>query len=484
MLNVGDDFQAAVDAHPPGTRYVIASGLHRLQQVIPKDGDTFVGEAGAVVSGASDVSDGVVSWQRDGGQWYLGGQTQEGKPRGRLEDGGRERDLNPEDLFVDGERYIHVAGREELTAGSYFFDYPNDRIWLAQDPAELGLIETSVVPYAFSGEEIWDVTIENLVIERYASSAQDGAVGGRRAYDWILRRLTVRYNHGGGIRIGPGFTVEDSAVNDNGQIGIVGTGVDPENGYTAQIVVRRNEIARNGRLDYDLQWEGGGTKFTGTYAGILVEDNWVHDNFGHGLWFDLHVYSALVRNNLVESNEWIGIFYEISHGSHPDFGGPDTRIVENEVRGNGHAAPDLRRGAAIYVSNSEDVEVSANWLYDNYGGIVLRQVPGREADTARVVIRDNDVSYHTGCTGFLVEGGYSDRERQQYTRTADVVFTDNFYRDIPTGAFCWIDTDLVRQDWTALGHDGPGPQATSQPSSPPTPPARAADLADGTYGAS
>lgn len=484
VLDVGDDFQAVVDANDPGTRYVVAAGLHRLQQVVPQNGDVFVGEDGAVLSGARDISDNAVEWQSDGGQWYLEGQTQEGPARGQLKDGGRPRDLNPEDLFVDGQRYVHVEDLGLLEPGSYFFDYQRDRIWLAGNPAELGLIETSVAPYAFSGEQVRDVIIENLVIERYASPAQFGAIGGRAAYDWTLRRLTVRDNHGGGIRIGPGFTVEDSSVVDNGQIGIVGTGVDEETGYTAPVTVRRNEIARNGGLDYDLQWEGGGTKFARTLSGILVEDNWVHDNFGHGLWFDLHVYSALVRNNLVDGNQWIGIFYEISHGSHPELGGPDARIVSNEVRGNGHGASDVRRGAAIFVSNSEDVEVANNWLHDNYGGIALRQVPGREADTTDVTIRNNDIGHHTGCSGFFVEGGYSRREARDYVGTANVQFADNLYRDIPDQGFCWIDRQLGREDWAALDNvTAEEPSDDVAPSPSPAPPAMAGHLADGVYGA-
>lgn len=482
VLNVGDDFQAVVDAHEPGTRYLIAAGLHRLQQVIPQDGDVFVGEAGAVLSGARDISDDIVEWRREGGQWYVEGQTQEGSTGGRIREGGRNRDLRPEDLFADGRRYIHVGGRKALEPGSFFFEYQRDRIWLAEDPADLGLIETSVTSYAFSGEDVSNVTIENLVIERYATPAQQGAVGGERVHDWTLRRLIVRENHGLAIRVGPGFTVEDSSVVDNGQMGIGGAGVDEETGYTAPLVIRRNEIARNGLLDYDLQWEGGGTKFVLTYAGIVVEDNWVHDNFGHGLWFDIDVYSALVRRNLVEANQWRGVFYEISRGSHPELGGRETRIVENEVRGNGHGAVDLRRGAAIGVSNSQGIEVANNLLYDNYGGIVVAQVPGRQANTARVVVRGNDLSYRTGCTGFLVEGGYSDREAEGYVTEAEVVFTDNVYRDIPDDGFCWIKAGVGREAWAQLAEERVDGRPQVQPAISPPPPVSADQLSNQVYG--
>lgn len=50
-VNPGDDIQAAVNLHPPGTTFVIRGGVHRRQTIKPKDGMTFVGEPGAVLDG-------------------------------------------------------------------------------------------------------------------------------------------------------------------------------------------------------------------------------------------------------------------------------------------------------------------------------------------------------------------------------------------------------------------------------------------------
>jgi hypothetical protein len=51
-LSPGMDFQAAVNANPTGTIFHIAAGLHRMQEVTPKDGDIFSGDAGAIMCGA------------------------------------------------------------------------------------------------------------------------------------------------------------------------------------------------------------------------------------------------------------------------------------------------------------------------------------------------------------------------------------------------------------------------------------------------
>jgi parallel beta-helix repeat protein len=47
----GESLQAAVDAHAAGTGFLIKAGIHRQQSVRPKEGMSFIGEAGAVLDG-------------------------------------------------------------------------------------------------------------------------------------------------------------------------------------------------------------------------------------------------------------------------------------------------------------------------------------------------------------------------------------------------------------------------------------------------
>ena len=51
VINPGDSIQNAVNANPEGTTFVIKTGVHRRQSVIPKSGMTFAGEPGAVLDG-------------------------------------------------------------------------------------------------------------------------------------------------------------------------------------------------------------------------------------------------------------------------------------------------------------------------------------------------------------------------------------------------------------------------------------------------
>ncbi len=51
VIRPGQSIQQAVDAHPPGTSFLLAAGVHRRQVVRPKDGMSFIGQPGTVLDG-------------------------------------------------------------------------------------------------------------------------------------------------------------------------------------------------------------------------------------------------------------------------------------------------------------------------------------------------------------------------------------------------------------------------------------------------
>jgi hypothetical protein len=229
-LSPGQDIQAAIDTNPPGTTLCLAAGTYRLQQVVPKDDDRFIGQPGAIMSGAKVLDPN--EFVREGGVYSIGGQTQEGWSLTDLSVilPGYERDNYNEMLFVNGSTVLtHVGSLGELGPGTSFFDYDSDHIYMHDDPHSFSIIETSVTPSAFGGSGVRNVLIENLVIEKYANSFQTGAVGSlsgpqdRYQYDWKMRYLPVRHNHGGGINTGPGGIIENCKIYENGQFGIDGT---------------------------------------------------------------------------------------------------------------------------------------------------------------------------------------------------------------------------------------------------------------------
>ena len=71
-ISPGEDIQARVNAAPPGTTFLLTSGVHRLQSIVPRSGDEFVGQPGTVLSGAL-----LLTTVRSGSYWVAPNQTQE-----------------------------------------------------------------------------------------------------------------------------------------------------------------------------------------------------------------------------------------------------------------------------------------------------------------------------------------------------------------------------------------------------------------------
>jgi parallel beta-helix repeat protein len=63
----GQSIQAQVDANPAGTTFILKSGTHVRQDVVPKDGDVFLGEAGTVLDGQTVTTFAFRGW--NGSRW-------------------------------------------------------------------------------------------------------------------------------------------------------------------------------------------------------------------------------------------------------------------------------------------------------------------------------------------------------------------------------------------------------------------------------
>jgi uncharacterized protein YjdB len=63
----GQSIQAQVNANPAGTTFILKSGTHVRQDVVPKDGDVFLGEAGTVLDGQNATAFAFRGW--NGSRW-------------------------------------------------------------------------------------------------------------------------------------------------------------------------------------------------------------------------------------------------------------------------------------------------------------------------------------------------------------------------------------------------------------------------------
>jgi len=144
-----------VNKYAAGTTFLIKAGVHRMQSVTPKSGMTFTGEPGTILSGARLLT----TFAHQGAYWVAGGQTQQGLRTSSVNAGGPPicqarypRCNSPEELFIDDIRQREVASLSGLQAGTWYFDYDADKLYIVTDPTGHE-VETSVTPRA---PQSWD----------------------------------------------------------------------------------------------------------------------------------------------------------------------------------------------------------------------------------------------------------------------------------------------------------------------------------------
>lgn len=440
VINTGESLQEAVDAHPGGTEFTIGAGVHRLASVVPKQGDSFVGESGAVLSGAAIVD----GWTKEGNHWLAAGQETPAEKSVKYEGracldetsaglgSGPGACRYPHILFFDDQPLTPVFSHEELVSGTFFFDEANDEIWLADDPTSRK-VELSITELAFDGLHRNNVTIRNLTIEKYATGLQTAAVQGGES--WTVSDCTVRFNHGFGIKVGSGSVVSGCRVHHQGQ-----GGVKVVNGAVG-VVYEGNEIDHNGRGGINPLWEGGGSKFVES-VDLVVRNNNVHDNYGPGLWTDFDNRNTLYEGNTIVNNQGAGIIHEISH---------QAVIRDNTIEANGYKM--LLGG--IYISNSAGVEVYGNTLKNNKVGVLARQAD-RGVAVQDLYVHDNIVIKTSGegyAMGLIVEDG-----GDSYFTSKGNVFESNSYTlgSAYTRPFHWQGGLRRIEAWKSYGNDTNG----------------------------
>lgn len=438
---VGDDLQALVDQNPEGTRFLLEAGIHRMQSVEAKAGNTFEGEPGAVLNGSKLLT----GFARSGEYWTVDGQHQEARNGGECFDDRIGCHLS-NDLYFDDVALEQVTRLGDLRPGTWFFDYDADRIYVGSDP-DGHKVEASVKERAITGR-VPGVTIRGLVIEKYANRAQFGAVhvlaavwedGIPTAAGWLVEYSEFRLNHGGGLTISDGMQVLNNSFHHNGQIGLGGAGDDA--------VVQGNEIAYNNTAGFSYLWEAGGAKFVKT-RNLTLRNNVVHHNYGKGLWTDIDNIYTTIEDNHVYENAHQGIYHEISY---------DAVIRNNLVEDNGFDHPDHVSGAGIFVTASPNVEVYGNTVVNNADGITgMQTARGAGAHGAyelrNLYVHDNLIEMATGTTGIAEFVGdpsvfFSFNNR----------FEDNTYLLPDDGRYyTWNGRELTAAEWVATGNDETG----------------------------
>jgi hypothetical protein len=405
-INPADNVAEIVERAPAGATFYLHTGIYRLQYARPKDGQKFIGKGEVVFNGATILS----GWRNVDGYWVARGPEKRRRPSGKCRNDTPMCGHN-EDLFVNGKVYLRAASLADVGPGMFYDDGLNIRI--ADDPTDK-LTEFGVMPFAFASEAE-GVLLQDIIVEKYASPAQRGAIEFQQARNWELRNVIARLNHGVGARLGPGARISGGSYSNNGQLGLGG-------GSGSGIVIEGVEIAYNNYAGYSPGWEAGGTKFV-RVDGLVVRKACVHHNSGPGLWTDIDNINVEFVDNLVFENRGDGIKHEISYAA---------KIHGNTVARNGHGTLNWLWRSQILIQNSQDVEVYDNVVEvgPDYGnGIsVINQNRGKGRHgpwVARNNFVHNNTIIHLGASG--ASGMVADHGREWFDDNSGNLFDSNTY---------------------------------------------------------
>lgn len=239
-------------------------------------------------AGSPVVSGGIVltSWTVDGANWYKATLS-----------------FKPTTVWYNNARLVEVATEGELTTGEWWWDDPNDRVYIADDPSGATVIR----PYQLRALDLDDnidyITIQDIQFSY--GSYQNILVGD--CVGVILKSCNVLHSGGAGIQMGgtvpTDLTIESCEIGYTQGHGILNAGV---NG-----VIKYNTIHDCGIDSPDTYDASSGTRIIGMgNTGEVIEYNTFynctggdHGNSGHGLYLD-ECPATTVRYNTFYDNKW------------------------------------------------------------------------------------------------------------------------------------------------------------------------------------
>jgi hypothetical protein len=416
-VHPGDNVQSIVNTNPCGSTFIFAPGTYSNVTIFPVDetnhpidGDSFVGQNSRTSAMPSILYGGttIKSFTRSGPYWVGNIQTTPAPASGSNYrcDSKHPACLLPEDLFFSGKLYLRVTTKAAVVSGSWYLDYTTGGVYLVNNPAG-HTVEASITHFAIYAANVANVTISNLIVDKYASPGGYGAISGvdptgastLPTFKWQVQNVEVRNCHGAGVWLGNQMAVTQSFLHNNGEFGLAGTGNN--------ITFNNNEVSFNNLVGF-LPEVGGGTKFS-NILNLTAQNNNIHDNLGPGLWDDTSSTSVTYASNTLKNNRVAGIFHEI---------GGTADIHDNTVTNDGidNRGAGYWYGAGIMISNSNGVNVHNNTVINSQNGIMeqARNRPDCASPCylqnvkvySNSITQDHAVKANTIATGILVQKSY------------------------------------------------------------------------------
>jgi len=217
------------------------------------------------------------------------------------------------------------------------------------------------------------------------------------------------------------------------------------------VLIESNELAWNNTGLYDPNDNAGGSKIIGSQTGTTAltwRGNYVHDNYGQGIWSDGNVRGVTYEGNTIENNTGAGIDHEISW---------DGVIRNNTLRNNDTAELGQNKscwwGAQIAVNNSQNLTITGNYVEAVGSNAICVVNATRHEDPvfpqalANITVQSNIIKMRGGVTIGLAGD----------TAASNVVFSNNTYYVDNLGGIYWqYLSSMTKAQWQAAGQDKAG----------------------------
>jgi hypothetical protein len=222
-----------------------------------------------------------------------------------------------------------------------------------------------------SGGYIGGVVISGLVITHFAPPAQAGYAALKASGGWKIIDNEISYNANLALFYeGDSTQVSGNYIHHNTANGLVGY-------QTTNSVVENNEVAFNGSGAAN----NGGSKWVGS-SGLIIRNNYFHDNNYAGIWLDTNNVNAVVTNNVSSNNVGIGIHDEVNCNSLYQY---------NTVRNNGGAEFNVVASNGTRVLDNVVGGTIAVWHQD-------RSAPSCPGGLANITVHGNRIDLPDGTT--------------------------------------------------------------------------------------
>lgn len=337
----------ALSLIPSGGTVVLRAGVYHQGSISVTKAATIQSYPGEVVW--FDGTTKVTSWVADGTVWrsdnwmssfdhsptYTAGAPDSTTPGWSFVNASYPMAAYPDMVWVDGTELTQVASVAAVTAGKFFVDTTNHRLYVGTNPTGR-LVEASDLQKAMAANAS-NVTFRGFGVRRYATSVpMMGTVILNGAYG-TAADLVITDNATQGLIAAnkPNSTVTHVTVTRNGLLGMAAS-------YADNLTVVGLLSTYNNDEHFNSAPVSGGFKLARS-RNLVVRDSVMRNNYGPGLWFDESCYGMTIVGNELVSNAGHGLSVEIS----------DTgTIADNIVTDNGGNGMKINNTGHLTVWNN------------------------------------------------------------------------------------------------------------------------------------